>query len=102
MFNPDREIAVEWADQRQSQFQVDLEILMEDRQGILARVISTIANLKTNIRQMDTRTLDGRATAELVLEIADLKHLEKVTRSIAGVDGVMQVERKYNIRHATA
>ena len=102
MFNPDREIAVEWADQRQSQFQVDLEILMEDRQGILARVISTIANLKTNIRQMDTRTLDGKATAELVLEIADLKHLEKVTRSIAGVDGVMQVERKYNIRHATA
>ncbi len=102
MFNPDREIAVDWADQRQSQFQADLEIVMEDRQGILARVISTIANLKTNIRQMDTRTGDGKATAELVLEIADLKHLEKVTRSIAGVDGVLQVERKYNIKHATA
>jgi GTP pyrophosphokinase len=102
MFNPDREIAVEWADQRQSQFQIDLEIVMEDRQGILARVISTIANLKTNIRQMDTRTGEGKATAELVLEIADLKHLEKVTRSIAGVDGVLQVERKYNIKHATA
>jgi guanosine-3',5'-bis(diphosphate) 3'-pyrophosphohydrolase len=102
MFNPDREIAVEWADQRQSQFQVDLEIVMEDRQGILARVISTIANLKTNIRQMDTRTGEGKATAELVLEIADLKHLEKVTRSIVGVDGVLQVERKYNIKHATA
>jgi (p)ppGpp synthase/HD superfamily hydrolase len=51
---------------------------------------------------MDTRTGDGKATAELVLEIADLKHLEKVTRSIAGVDGVMQVERKYNTRHAIA
>ena len=51
---------------------------MEDRQGILARVVSTIANLKTNIRQMDTRSGDGKATAELVLEIADLKHLEKV------------------------
>ena len=102
MFNPDREIAVEWADQRQAQFQVELEVLMEDRQGILARVVSTIANLKTNIRQMDTRTLDGKATAELVLEIADLKHLEKVTRSIEGLDGVVQVERKFNVRHATA
>src|SRR5207244_3073736 len=70
MFNPDREIAVEWADQRQSQFQVDLEILMEDRQGILARVVSTIANMKTNIRQMDTRSGEGRATAELVSENA--------------------------------
>jgi GTP pyrophosphokinase len=102
MFNPDRQIAVEWADQRQSQFQVELEILMEDRQGILARVISTISNMKTNIRQMDTRAAEGRATAELVLEIADLKHLEKVTRSIGAVDGVMNVARKYNIRHATA
>src|SRR5438309_386014 len=62
MFNPDREIAVEWADQRQAQFQVELEVLMEDRQGILARVISTIAGLKTNIRQMDSRTSEiGRA-----------------------------------------
>ena len=102
MFNADREIAVEWADQRQAQFQVELEVLMEDRQGILARVVSTIANLKTNIRQMDSRTVDGRATAELVLEIADLKQLEKVTRSIEGLDGVMQVERKFNVRHATA
>jgi guanosine-3',5'-bis(diphosphate) 3'-pyrophosphohydrolase len=102
MFNPDRQIAVEWADQRAAQFNVDLEVLMEDRQGILARVVSTIANLKTNIRQMDTRTSDGRATAELTLEIADLKHLEKVTRSIAGLEGVMNVERKFNVRHATA
>ncbi len=102
MFNPDREITVEWADQRQTQFQVELEILMDDRQGILARVVSTISNLKTNIRQMDTRSGDGRATAELVLEIADLKHLEKVTRSIEGLEGVLQVERKFNARHATA
>ena len=102
MFNPDREIAVEWAGERQTQFQVELEVLMDDRQGILARVVSTIANLKTNIRQMDTRSGDGKATAELVLEIADLKHLERVTKSIRDVDGVLQVERKFNVRHATA
>ena len=102
MFNPDREIAVEWAGERQTQFQIELEIVMEDRQGILARVVSTIANLKTNIRQMDTRSGDGKATAELVLEIADLKHLERVLKSVADVDGVMNVERKFNVRHATA
>jgi GTP pyrophosphokinase len=102
MFNPDREIAVEWADQRQSQYSVDLELLMDDRQGMLARVISTIANLKTNIRQMETRSGDGKATVELVLEIADLKHLERVTRSLSTLDGVLRVDRKYNIRHATA
>ncbi len=102
IFNADREIGVEWADSRQSQFHVELEIVMEDRQGILARVVSAIANLKTNIRQMETRTADGKASVELVLEIADLKHLEKVTRSLSAVDGVLRVDRKYNIRHATA
>ncbi|HEX8170750.1 MAG TPA: bifunctional (p)ppGpp synthetase/guanosine-3',5'-bis(diphosphate) 3'-pyrophosphohydrolase [Thermoanaerobaculia bacterium] len=102
MFNPDREIAVEWAEQRQAQFQVELEVLMEDRQGILARVVSTISNLKTNIRHMETRTGDGKATVELIVEIADLKHLERVTRSLGDVDGVLRVDRKYNIRHATA
>ncbi|HEU4889828.1 MAG TPA: bifunctional (p)ppGpp synthetase/guanosine-3',5'-bis(diphosphate) 3'-pyrophosphohydrolase [Thermoanaerobaculia bacterium] len=102
IFNADREIGVEWADSRQAQFHVELEIFMEDRQGILARVVSTIANMKTNIRQMETRTSDGKASVELVLEIADLKHLEKVTRSLSGVDGVLRVDRKYNIRHATA
>jgi GTP diphosphokinase / guanosine-3',5'-bis(diphosphate) 3'-diphosphatase len=102
IFNPDREIAVEWADQRRSQSYVELEIVMDDRQGILARVISTISNLKTNIRQMETRSADGKAVAELILEISDLKHLERVTRSLGGVEGVLRVNRKYNIRHATA
>jgi GTP pyrophosphokinase len=102
MFNADRQIAVEWADQRHAQFQVELEIVMEDRQGILARVVSTVANMKTNIRQMDSRTNDGKATAELTLEIADLKHLERVIRAIGDIEGVVHVERKFNVRHATA
>jgi GTP pyrophosphokinase len=102
MFNADRQIAVEWADQRAAQFQIELEIAMEDRQGILARVVSTVSNMKTNIRQMDSRSTDGKATAELTLEIADLKHLERVIRAIADIDGVVAVERKFNVRHATA
>jgi (p)ppGpp synthase/HD superfamily hydrolase len=47
---------------------------------------------------MDTRTGEGKATVELVVEIADLKHLEKVTRSLGAVDGVLNVARKYNTK----
>jgi len=102
MFNADREIAVEWADQRASEFQIELEIIIEDRPGMLARVISSIANLKTNIRNIEARTEEGRGLIDLSVEIADLKHLEKVIRSIGAVDGVQRVERKYNIRQNTA
>lgn len=103
MFNPDREIAVSWAEERADQFRIDLEIQMEDRQGVLAKVVSSVANLKTNIRHIESRAGSGQATTvDLIVEIADLKHLEKVIRAIGTVDGVMAVERKYNIRHATA
>jgi (p)ppGpp synthase/HD superfamily hydrolase len=51
---------------------------------------------------MDSRVTDGKATAELTLEIADLKHLERVVRSIGDIEGVIHVERKFNVRHATA
>jgi len=102
MFNADREIAVEWADQRASEFQIELEIVIEDRPGMLARVISSIANLKTDIRNIEARTEEGRGLIDLSVEIADLKHLEKVIRSIGAVDGVQRVERKYNIRQNTA
>ena len=74
---------------------------MDDRQGILARVIPTISNLKTNIRQMESRTADGQAITELVLEIEDLKHLERVRRSLASVDGVMKVDLGGRPRQAT-
>lgn len=99
MFNPDRQIDVEWAGQGTSQFRVELEVVAEDRTGMLARVVSSIANLKTNIRHIEARTADGRGMIDLIVEIADLKHLEKVIRSISSIEGVLHVERKYNIRH---
>jgi GTP pyrophosphokinase len=102
MFNPDREITVSWSEERPSQFRIDLEILMEDRQGILAKVVSSIANMKTNISHIESRISEGKGTVELIVDIADLKHLEKVIRAISAVEGVMKVERKYNIKHATA
>ncbi|MEO8216572.1 MAG: bifunctional (p)ppGpp synthetase/guanosine-3',5'-bis(diphosphate) 3'-pyrophosphohydrolase [Acidobacteriota bacterium] len=102
LFNPDREIEVSWAGERKSSFQIDLQIRMEDRQGILARILASVANLKTNVHRFESRTAEGKATAELIVEIADLKHLEKVIRAISAIDGVVEVERKYNIRQALA
>jgi GTP pyrophosphokinase len=102
MFNPDREIAVSWGDERAAQFLVELAIAIEDRTGMLARVISSIANLKTNIKNIEARTADGKGVIEVTVEIADLKQLEKVIRSVTAIDGVSNVERKYNIRQALA
>ncbi|MFN2442822.1 MAG: bifunctional (p)ppGpp synthetase/guanosine-3',5'-bis(diphosphate) 3'-pyrophosphohydrolase, partial [Thermoanaerobaculia bacterium] len=102
MFNPDREIEVEWGDKEAAQYRIDLEVQVEDRTGMLARVVSQIANMKTNIRNIEARTSDGRGVIDLTVEISDLRHLEKVLKGLTNLDGVIAVERKYNARQASA
>jgi (p)ppGpp synthase/HD superfamily hydrolase len=36
---------------------------------------------------------DRRARIDMTIEISDLKHLEKVMKSLRAVDGVLDVER---------
>jgi (p)ppGpp synthase/HD superfamily hydrolase len=43
---------------------------------------------------MEARTGDAQsARIDVTLEISDLKHLEKVIKSLRGVEGVLGVER---------
>ena len=37
--------------------------------------------------------MDKRARIDMTVEISDLKHLEKVMKSLRAVDGVLDVER---------
>jgi GTP diphosphokinase / guanosine-3',5'-bis(diphosphate) 3'-diphosphatase len=98
LYDPERRIDVEWdkstlAD-ASARYTVKLTMEVEDRQGLLAAVSAKIADLNTNIRNMEARTdEDRRARVDMTVEISDLKHLERVIRSLRGVEGVLGVER---------
>ncbi len=48
---------------------------------------------------MEARTDDTKhARIDVTVEISDLKHLEKVIKSLRGVDGVIGVERTSSAR----
>jgi GTP pyrophosphokinase len=67
---------------------------VEDRKGLLAAVSAKIADINTNIRNMEARTdEDKRARIDMTIEITDLKHLEKVIKAVRGVEGVLGVQR---------
>jgi GTP diphosphokinase / guanosine-3',5'-bis(diphosphate) 3'-diphosphatase len=100
MFNPDRQIEVSWGDQSQARSVVDLEVMLEDQPGILAKVLSSVAALKMNLRQVEARSDDGKGKIDLNVEIADVKQLDRLTRAISRIEGVIRVQRKYNIRQA--
>jgi GTP pyrophosphokinase len=95
LYDPERRIDVEWDKAAESgRYTVKLTMEVEDRQGLLAAVSARIADINTNIKNMKARTDDDqRARIDMTVEISDLKHLEKVIKSLRGVEGVLDVER---------
>jgi GTP diphosphokinase / guanosine-3',5'-bis(diphosphate) 3'-diphosphatase len=95
LFNPEREIEVHWARQGDDRYRIALAIETEDRPGILARLTEAMAKLETNIAQIDADTFEtGGAEILVVVELRDLKHLEKLTRGIRAIPGVIRVDRR--------
>jgi GTP pyrophosphokinase len=75
-------------------YTVRLKISVEDRKGILADVSSGIADINTNIRDVEaTVGADHRGSIRMTVEISDVKHLDRVMRSIQSIEGVLDVER---------
>jgi GTP pyrophosphokinase len=95
LYDPERRMDVEWDKGKDaSPYTVRLKIAVEDRRGILAEVSSCIAGINTNIRDVEaTVDADQLGSIRITVEIADLRHLEKVMKAIRGVDGVVAVER---------
>ena len=95
MYTVDRRIEVEWdrgADQ--GGYTVDLTLAVEDRKGLLAEISAKIADVNTNITNIEAKTKDGHlGRMAMTLEIRDLKHLEKVLQAIRKVPGVLEAER---------
>jgi guanosine-3',5'-bis(diphosphate) 3'-pyrophosphohydrolase len=100
-YDPERRIDVEWDKGTDvAPYTVRLTMEVEDRKGMIAELSSRIANINTNIITLEasTRTADHHARIDMTVEIQDLKHLEKVIKSIRGVEGVIGVERSATTR----
>ena len=95
LYDPERRIDVEWdKGDAVARYTVKLTMEVEDRKGVLAAVSAKIAGINTNIKTMEAHTGDDqRARIDMTVEISDLKHLEKVMKSLRAVDGVLDVER---------
>jgi GTP pyrophosphokinase len=95
MYDAARKIEVEWAgvSPAAEAFAVPLTIITEDRTGMLAEIAAVVADVGSNIVNVEARTADERGTIDLVVEIPDMKHLERVTASIRRIDGVYDVSR---------
>jgi GTP diphosphokinase / guanosine-3',5'-bis(diphosphate) 3'-diphosphatase len=99
LYDPERKIDVEWdkssGTEAAAPYNVKLTMEVEDRKGVLAAVSAKIADINTNIKNMEARTGDDNQPAriDVTVEISDLQHLERVIKSLKAVNGVLDVER---------
>ncbi len=96
IYDPERRIDVEWekSGEAAARYTVRLTMQVEDRKGILADVSAKVADINTNITSVEATTdEDQRGRIDMTVQISDLKHLEKVMKSLKSVEGVLGVER---------
>ncbi len=96
MVDPDRRIEVEWArdDAQGTSYDVKLALDVEDRQGLLAKIVSTIADENANIRNVEAKTFEGNdARITLILAVSDREQMQKVIARVRRISGVRDVAR---------
>ncbi len=99
LYEPERRIDVEWAqdDGTPSAYPVKLTVFCDDRFGMLKQITAVISDTQTNIRNIEARTNNGQANVDIVLDIADLKHLENIVTGVRKIPGVHDVQRLQKI-----
>ena len=94
--NRARLIEVNWSEQEQQVYPVDIEVQAIDRQGLLKDIYSTLSNEKIDI--LATNTFSNRkshtAVLHITLEITDIDQLSKVLSRIGQIPNIIEVKRK--------
>jgi GTP diphosphokinase / guanosine-3',5'-bis(diphosphate) 3'-diphosphatase len=99
LYEPERRIDVEWArdDSTPTAYPVKLTVFCDDRFGMLKSITGVIGDAKSNIRNIAAHTANSQASVEVVLDIADLKHLEQIIAGLRKIPGVHEVQRLQKI-----
>ena len=101
MYEPERRIAVEWgkdgsigtAPVWETGFPVKLVVLCDNRPGMLKQITAVISDANTNIRNIEAKTAETHATVDIIVDIADVKHLERIVSGVRKIAGVRDVQR---------
>ena len=91
----DRIIDVFWSTQNQSVYSVDIQVMANDRNGLLADIIKVLSTTKCRLMAVDSRSLkDKTAETNLTVEVENINVLNSVVKALRKIDSVYEVTRK--------
>ncbi len=89
----DRIIPVEWDVGKNETFSVRVKVVSQDRSGVLKEISEAISAEDINISSVDLRTRDQVVTAYFVVQVRDLRQLERLKTKITKISGIDYIER---------
>ena len=91
---PNKWIPVEWNEDIDSHFTVEIRVEAVNRMGVLAEVAANIAESRTNIDHVSSFDHDSdHSTLVFLLQVSDRDHLARVMRGIRNMPDVLRVTR---------
>ena len=91
----DRMIDVYWYNDVESSYNVDIEILANDRNGLLSDIIKQISSVKTRLIAVNSKVhKDKTVTTDITVEVENLDELNNILKALRKVDNVYEVNRK--------
>ncbi|HET9791449.1 MAG TPA: bifunctional (p)ppGpp synthetase/guanosine-3',5'-bis(diphosphate) 3'-pyrophosphohydrolase [Candidatus Angelobacter sp.] len=104
MYEVDRRIAVEWSkpammsrNNGKNTYPVKLTVFCDDRPAMLKQLTAVISDDDANIRNIEARTADSQATIDIVIDIEDVKHLDRVISGMRKIPGIHDVQRSNKV-----
>ena len=90
-----RIIEVNWVEEKQASYNVEIEVSANDRSGLLADIIKEINSTKANLIALNAKSTKERiANIDITLETKNLDELNSILKAIRKVDSVYGVIRK--------
>ncbi|HYD55189.1 MAG TPA: bifunctional (p)ppGpp synthetase/guanosine-3',5'-bis(diphosphate) 3'-pyrophosphohydrolase [Gemmatimonadaceae bacterium] len=91
---PERRLEIDWQQSEGERFLVRLVLEGNDRRGLYADVAGAVSTTGTDIKSMELKTVDGKASGSLLVEVENLVHLQKILKAVRRVKGISEVARR--------
>lgn len=91
---PERYVNVSWDNEVNEHFRATLEIVVNDRTGLLADITIALSSMRIFIHALNSRELPhSQAVVTSTIEINDKAHLETVIKRLENIKGVISIKR---------
>ncbi len=91
---PEKWIDVEWEENVEGDFPVELRLLVQNQRGVLATIAASIAEMESNIENVNIEERDGmHSSLRLTVSVRNRKHLARIMRHLRHLDKVQRIHR---------